>query len=251
VHGQLLDHQRGRYGVLYLCPICSGGSDCLPALAVSSSRSRFERIGDGVSSLPERGPALLYVPARLLEIYGWKPFAVSRVCVRLAMFAFLGVGLGAIVLFGSAYVVLNSPRASGTIPNLLLAGAVSLSTRLIAVLCDRRLATVFQRHDRNRKRLSRLDRLLRRPGELLWLLSLLIFPQAFVGASRRQRILYTFFLLLITCPLYSRGFRYLLWLFQGAISERFPCSRSLPSGDEHDRAVALRRRGKLNLWMLG
>jgi len=63
----------------------------------------------------------LYVPARLLEIYGWKPFAVSRVCVRLAMFAFLGVGLGAIVLFGSATWCSIVLALRGQFPTLLLA----------------------------------------------------------------------------------------------------------------------------------
>jgi hypothetical protein len=54
----------------------------------------------------------LYVPSRLVEIYGWRPLVLSHVCARLATFAFLGVGLGAIVFLGSSYEVLNSPRAS-------------------------------------------------------------------------------------------------------------------------------------------
>jgi hypothetical protein len=43
-----------------------------------------------------------------------------RVSTHLAMFTG-SVGLGAIVFLGSSYLVLNSPRASGTIGNFALA----------------------------------------------------------------------------------------------------------------------------------
>jgi hypothetical protein len=43
----------------------------------------------------------------------------------------------------------------------------------------------------------------------------LIFTQAFVGATRRQRILYAIFLALIAIPVIFPWFRYLFWLFQG------------------------------------
>src|SRR5438874_1787656 len=61
----------------------------------------------------------LYVPMRLVEIYGWKPRLLSGVSAQLAAVAFLGVGLAAIICLGSAYSILNSPRGSGTIANFI------------------------------------------------------------------------------------------------------------------------------------
>src|SRR6516162_6971883 len=59
----------------------------------------------------------LYVPARLFEIHGWRPAELCSACTRLALFALLGVGLAAVICFGSAQSILNSPRGSGTIGN--------------------------------------------------------------------------------------------------------------------------------------
>src|SRR6266576_1413390 len=41
----------------------------------------------------------LYVPARLFEIRGWRPAELCSACTRLALFAFLGVGLAAVICF--------------------------------------------------------------------------------------------------------------------------------------------------------
>src|SRR5438552_5923778 len=59
----------------------------------------------------------LYVPTRLFEIHGWRPMELGSACTRLALFALLGVGLAAVICFGSAQSILNSPRGSGTIGN--------------------------------------------------------------------------------------------------------------------------------------
>jgi len=195
----------------------------------------------------------LYVPARLLEIYGWKPFAVSRVCVRLAMFAFLGVGLGAIVLFGSAYVVLNSPRASGTIPNFAFGPAPSpfqlgSSLYYVTVALRQFSSDMIGTGSAYRGWIDYYEG----PVNYCGLLSLLIFPQAFVGASRRQRILYTFFLVLITVPIVFPWFRYLLWLFQGGYFRTFSLFSIFAILVMSMTALSrYADRGKLNLWMLG
>ena len=68
----------------------------------------------------------LYVPARLFEIRGWRPAELCRACTRLALFAFLGVGLAAVICFGSAQSILNSPRGSGTVGNFTWARTPSV-----------------------------------------------------------------------------------------------------------------------------
>jgi hypothetical protein len=47
------------------------------------------------------------------------------------------------------------------------------------------------------------------------LLSLLMCPQVFIGATRRQRILYGLFLSFIVVPVVFPRFRYFFWVFQG------------------------------------
>src|ERR1700730_13872533 len=54
-----------------------------------------------------------YVPFRLIERNTWQPIALSKTCIVLALAAFLGVGLGAIVSIDNFYSLLNSPRGSG------------------------------------------------------------------------------------------------------------------------------------------
>ena len=56
----------------------------------------------------------VYVPMRLVERDGWKPKRIWIVSSRLAMCTLLGVGIGAVVFFGSAYLLLNTPRGSMT-----------------------------------------------------------------------------------------------------------------------------------------
>jgi hypothetical protein len=169
-----------------------------------------------------------YVPARLVEIYGWKPGVVFRVCTRLALFAFLGVGLGAIVSLGSGYTVLNTPRASGSIGNFAFGAAPHpfefgswfyYTTAVLRQFSSDMIGT----GDGYRGWQNYYEGSLGYCG----LLSLLLVPQAFAGATRRQRILYAMFLALIIIPVVFPWFRYLLWLFQGGTSGRFPCSRSL------------------------
>ena len=53
------------------------------------------------------------------------------------------------------------------------------------------------------------------------LLCLLMVPQAFIGASRRQRILYGLFLGFIFVPVIFPWFRYLFWVFEGGYFRAF------------------------------
>ena len=194
-----------------------------------------------------------YVPARLVEIYGWKPGVVFRVCTRLAPFAFLGVGLGAIVSLGSGYTVLNTPRASGSIGNFAFGAAPHpfefgswfyYTTAVLRQFSSDMIGT----GDGYRGWQNYYEGSLGYCG----LLSLLLVPQAFAGATRRQRILYAMFLALIIIPVVFPWFRYLLWLFQGGYFRTFSLFSILVFLVLGMTALSRYiERGTINLWTLG
>jgi uncharacterized membrane protein YfhO len=194
-----------------------------------------------------------YVPARLIEVYGWKPLAVSRVCVRLAIFALLGVGLGAIVFFGSAYVVLNSHRGSGVIGNFAFGAAphpfaFGSSFYYVTTVLRQFSSDMIGTGDGYRGWKNYYESSLSYCG----LLPLLFLSQAFVGANRRQRVLCVVFLVLIAIPIVFPWFRYLLWLFQGAYFRAFSLfSIFVVLALSMTALSRYIERGTINLWVLG
>jgi uncharacterized membrane protein YfhO len=84
------------------------------------------------------------------------------------------------------------------------------------------------------------------------LLSLLLVPQAFAGATRRQRILYAVWIGLIAIPIIFPWFRYLFWLFRGAYFRTFSLfsifALLVMSMTALSRYI---ERGTINLWTLG
>src|SRR5437870_1721689 len=90
------------------------------------------------------------------------------------------------------------------------------------------------------------------PLAYIGLFSLLIFPQVFVGATKRQCILYSGFLCLILIPTIFPWFRYLFWLFQGGYYRAFSLFSILAiitlSMTAFSRYIESQR---LNLWTLG
>ena len=195
----------------------------------------------------------LYVPLRLVEIYGWRPLVLSRVCLRLAAFAFLGVGLGAIVFFGSSYAVLNSARASGTIANYAFGPAphpfeFGSSLYYATTILRQFSSDLIGTGDDYRG----WDNYYEGSQSYCGLLSLLLVPQAFVGASRRQRILYAVWLALIVIPILFPWFRYLFWLFEGGYFRAFALfsifALLIMSMTALSRYI---ERGTINLWTLG
>ncbi|TMP93517.1 MAG: YfhO family protein, partial [Verrucomicrobia bacterium] len=143
----------------------------------------------------------LYVPMRLVEIYGWKPRVLSRVSAQLAAVAFLGIGLAAIICLGSAYSILNSPRGSGTIANFTWGPTPSLfqleSPLYYVTAALRPFSTdMVGTGDEFRG----WENYFEAPMTYCGLLSLLMLPQAFIGATRRQRILCGLFLSFIVVP---------------------------------------------------
>jgi Bacterial membrane protein YfhO len=164
----------------------------------------------------------LYVPARLFEIRGWRPAELCSACTRLALFAFLGVGLAAVICFGSAQSILNSPRGSGTVGNFTWARTPSVfqleSARYYVTAALRPFsADMLGAGDDFRGWMNYFEA----PATYCGLLCLLMVPQAFVGVSRRQRILYGLFLTFAVVPVMFPWFRYLFWLFQGGYFRTF------------------------------
>lgn len=164
----------------------------------------------------------LYVPTRLVEIYGWKPRVLSRVSAQLAAVAFLGIGLAGIVCLGSAYSILNSPRGSGTIANFTWGPTPSvfqLESPLYYVTAALRPFSTDMVGTGDEFR--GWENYFEAPMTYCGLLSLLMLPQAFIGATRRQRILYGLFLSFAVVPVVFPWFRYLFWGFKGGYFRTF------------------------------
>jgi uncharacterized membrane protein YfhO len=195
----------------------------------------------------------LYVPARLFEIHGWRPVELCSACTRLAVLAFLGVGLAAVICFGSAQSILNSPRGSGTIANFTWGPTPSLfqlESHVYYVTAALRSfsSDMLGTGDDFRG----WENYFEAPITYCGLLCLLMVPQAFVGASRRQRILYSLFVIFAVVPVISPWFRYLFWVFKGGYFRAFSlfCVLGIITLSMTAFSRYAERR-PLNLWVLG
>ncbi len=195
----------------------------------------------------------LYVPTRLFELHGWRPMELGSACARLALFAFLGVGLAAVICFGSAQSILNSPRGSGTIGNFAWAPTPALfqleSPVYYVTAALRPLSTDM---------LGTGDEFwgwtnyFEAPMTYCGLFCLVMVPQAFIGASRRQRIVYGLFLSFVFVPVIFPWFRYLFWTFQGGYFRAFSLFCVLGIITLSMTAFSRYTQGKpLSLWILG
>ncbi len=196
----------------------------------------------------------LYVPTRLFELHGWRPVELGSACTRLALFALLGVGLAAVVCFGSAQSILNSPRGSGTIGNFTWAPTPALfqleSPVYYVTAALRPFSTdMLGTGDEFR---GWLNNYFEAPMTYCGLLCLLMVPQAFIGASRRQRILYGLFLGFVFVPVIFPWFRYLFWIFKGGYFRAFSLFAVLGIITLSMTAFSrYTQRKPLNLWILG
>jgi uncharacterized membrane protein YfhO len=162
-----------------------------------------------------------YVPARLIERSSWRPPAFFRVCAALAAAALLGVGLSAFVTLPNSYALLSSPRGSGIVP----VGRNLFSLPIFQLESAQHYITAALRPFANDMAGTALDfrgwsNYLEAPLSYCGLLCLLLFPQAFVAAKRRERVLYALLLLLLVIPTLFPWFRNLFWLFH------CPCYRT-------------------------
>jgi hypothetical protein len=195
----------------------------------------------------------LYVPTRLFEIHGWRPMELCRACARVAVFAFLGVGLAAIICFGSAHSILNSPRGSGSIGNFTWVPTPSLfqpeSPLYYVTAVLRPFSTdMLGTGDDFRGWVNYFEA----PMTYCGLLCLLMVPQAFIEASRGQRILYGLFLGFVFVPVIFPWFRYLFWIFQGGYFRAFSLFSVLGIITLSMTAFSRYTQGKpLSLWILG
>lgn len=159
---------------------------------------------------------LFYVPARLFARSGWQPRPIFLTSLCLAGAAFLGVGLGAIITLPHLYALLNSPRGSGTtsfVATLTSFPVFGLESRLHNLTAALRpfANDALGTGDGFRGWANYLEA----PITYCGLLCLVLFPQAFVAAQRRHRVIYALFLAAILIPTIFPWFRYLFWLFQG------------------------------------
>ncbi len=193
-----------------------------------------------------------YVPTRLFGQYGCRPRIILFTCCALAAVAALGAGLGAIVTLPYLQAVLNSPRGSGTTS----AVAALSSFPFLGLESSRHYITAILRPFANDMLGAGDDfhgwlNYLEAPLTYCGLLCLVIFPQVFVGASRRRRIIYLFFLAGIFIPTVFPWFRYLFWLFQGDYYRTYSLFSILGmitlSMTAFSRYITCRA---LNLWLL-
>lgn len=159
---------------------------------------------------------LFYVPARCFEQFGWQPRRLFRICLVLAGAAVLGLGVGAAMTLPNLIAILNSPRGSGTasevatLSSLPMFGMESQLHNLTAAL--RPFANdLLGTGDAFRGWVNYFEA----PLTYCGLACLVLLPQAFIGATRRQRIIYAFLLFALILPTLFPWFRYFFWLFQG------------------------------------
>jgi len=196
---------------------------------------------------------LLYVPGRLIETNGWKPASIFPACLRLAAVAFLGVGLAAFVGLGSLYSILNSPRGSGTIANFSWGAVPSIfqfEAPLYYVTAALRpfSSDLLGTGDGFRGWQNYFEA----PIVYCGLLTLLLLPQVFLRATRRQRLLHGLFLGLILVPVIWPWFRYAFWLFHGGYFRTFSLFSILGTITLSMTALSrLMDKRILGLWTLG
>jgi uncharacterized membrane protein YfhO len=157
-----------------------------------------------------------YVPTRLLERYSWQPLSILRICVALAAVAFLGVGLAAVVTLPNLIAILNSPRGSGTTSSVATLSSFpvfGLESHLHYITaCLRPFANdILGTGSHFRGWYNYLEA----PVSYCGLFCLLVFPQVFIRAIWRRRVIYLLFLIGIGLLTLFPWFRYLFWAFQG------------------------------------
>ena len=157
-----------------------------------------------------------YVPLRLVTRNGWQPGPLLKRSLIVAGIAALGVALGAVVTLPFLNVVLNSPRGSGATNSLSTLASVPFftlesSSHYVTALLRPFANDLLGAGDAFRGWQNYLEA----PLTYCGLISLLLLPQALVGATRRQRVITILFLLWLVIPTVFPWFRYLFWLFKG------------------------------------
>lgn len=195
----------------------------------------------------------LYVPARIVALHGWHWRPLWRIGAPLALAAFLGCGLAAVIAFDALAVIFNSPRAPGTVSTM----ATLADKPVFGLASEHHYLTCLMRWFSNDMMASGTKfrgwyNYFEAPTNYCGLLSLVLLPHAFVGATRRQRILYSLFLLFAVLPVVFPWFRYAFWAFQGDYYRAFSLFRVF--GVIGLAMIALSRivtERRVNLWIAG
>ncbi len=192
----------------------------------------------------------LYVPARLFTQHGWKPNVIFRGSLHFAGAAVLGAGLGAAFAYPNLQAILNSPRGStaslvsrlSSFPVFSFSTQAHYITAAIRPFSNDLLGTA--------EGFRGWANYLEAPLSYCGLICLVLFPQSFSGASRRQKLLFALFLGGIFLSTAFPWFRYLFWLFQGDYYRTLSLFSIL--GVTTMSMLALRRylEGRFSLWLL-
>lgn len=159
---------------------------------------------------------LLYVPLRLFGQHGWRPRILLRIALQLAGAAALGACLAAVLALPNLYAMLNSPRGPGATSFLTTVRSIPLFgidshlhyiTALLRPFGNDILGTA--------EGFRGWQNYLEAPLTYCGLLCLVLLPQAFVGTSRREKLIYGVFLAGAFIATVLPWFRYLFWAFQG------------------------------------
>lgn len=130
--------------------------------------------------------------------------------------AVLGLGIGAFITVPNFIAILNSPRGSGTASEVAALSSFpvfGLESQLHYLTAVLRIFgnDILGAGDGFRGWVNYFEA----PLTYCGLVCLILLPQAFIGASRRRKIIYAFFLLALMLPTLFPWFRHLFWLFQG------------------------------------
>jgi Bacterial membrane protein YfhO len=195
---------------------------------------------------------LLYVPLRLFREYGWRPRLLLRVALQLAGAATLGACLAAVLALPNLNAMLNSPRGPGatsflatvrSIPVLGIDSHLHYFTAALRPFANDILGTA--------EGFRGWQNYLEAPLTYGGLVCLLLLPQAFVGTTRRQKLIRGLFLAGICVPTLFPWFRYLFWAFQGNYYRAFSLFSIL--GVISLSATVFSRyheAGRIKLWLL-
>lgn len=166
---------------------------------------------------------VFYVPARLIEIHGWKPRKWAWATTQIGVSSLIGLGLAAVIWVSSLHCLLNTPRGSGTIPNFAFAPTPPKIFQLQSMYYYLTAALrpfsndILGRGDK----FHGWENYFEAPAAYCGLITLLMWPQVFLTATKRERVLSVLFLVIILIPVLFPWFRYAFWFFEGGYFRTF------------------------------
>jgi Bacterial membrane protein YfhO len=196
---------------------------------------------------------IFYVPSRLIEIHGSNPRTWAWAATQIGVSCLIGVGLAAVIWIGSLHCILNTPRGSGTIPNFAFAPPPTNIFHLesLAYYVTAGLRPFSNDILGSGDRFRGWENYFEAPAAYCGLLTLLAWPQVFLTATKRERVIGALFLVIILIPVIFPWFRYALWLFKGGYFRTFSLFSIFGFTLLSMRALsAYQEERRLNYWVL-